>query len=307
MKARSKKRRAKGPITTFKGRKYRGNQHSKQSNTTDNNDSEDISFDVCVPEEVPASSSSASERKFGSCNLEKRDKGVVNDLPPHYILINSEILNELFKLVGCCPTCNEKDIIFQNDIQKKKGIANYLSLKCGKCQWTHSTYSSNTIDNSSTPGRNKFDINVRAMIAFREAGKGLSAIQRVCGYMNMVPPMQPTAFYNIQNEVAGHYKAVAEYSMKRAADDLRATSADVAVSCDGAWQKRGFSSLNGFVSLVSVESGKCLDFRIKTKKCVACDSWKNRKDTNESTCQSKWVDRVQEVEKVVTKILEENY
>ena len=202
MKARSKKRRAKGPIATFKGRKYRGNQHSKQSNTTDNNDSEDISFDVCVPEEVPASSSSASERKFGSCNLEKRDKGVVNDLPPHYILINSEILNELFKLVGCCPTCNEKDIIFQNDIQKKKGIANYLSLKCGKCQWTHSTYSSNTIDNSSTPGRNKFDINVRAMIAFREAGKGLSAIQRVCGYMNMVPPMQPTAFCNIQNEVA---------------------------------------------------------------------------------------------------------
>ena len=70
---------------------------------------------------------------------------------------------------------------------------------------------------------------MRAIIAFREAGKGLSAIQRVCGYTNMVPPMQPTVFYTIQNEVAGHYKAVAECSMKRAADDLRATSADVAV------------------------------------------------------------------------------
>ena len=88
MKSRSKKRRAKGPIATFKSRKYRGNQQSKQgldtqSNTTDNNDS-DISFDVCVPEEVPASSSSASERKLGSFNLKKRDKGLVNDMPPQH-------------------------------------------------------------------------------------------------------------------------------------------------------------------------------------------------------------------------------
>ena len=113
---------------------------------------------------------------------------------------------------------------------------------------------------------NAFDINVRSVIAFREIGKCITAMQALCGYTNLVPHMQAVAYNNTQQEVAESYRTVANTSMLKAADDLKQTSSDVAVSCDGSWQKRGFSSLNGLVTVIFVDSGKCLDFHVKTKK-----------------------------------------
>ena len=52
----------------------------------------------------------------------------------------------------------------------------------------------------------------------------------------------------------------------------------VVVSCDAAWQKRGFASLNGLVSVISVETGKALEYRVLTKKCSQCSLWENHKD-----------------------------
>ena len=50
-------------------------------------------------------------------------------------------------------------------------------------------------------------------------------------------------------------KDVAEVTMQNAATEVRgdATAADVTVSCDGTWQRRGFSSKNG----VRVEKLEC--------------------------------------------------
>ena len=44
---------------------------------------------------------------------------------------------------------------------------------------------------------------------------------------------------------------------------LRGTekTADVGVSVDGIWQKKGFSSRLGVVRVISIDSGKVLDFR----------------------------------------------
>ena len=61
----------------------------------------------------------------------------------------------------------------------------------------------------------------------------------------------------------------AEFSMKAAANDIREelleectaeTITDIDVSVDGTWQRRGFSSLNGAVTVISFLSGKCLAF-----------------------------------------------
>ena len=46
-------------------------------------------------------------------------------------------------------------------------------------------------------------------------------------------------------------------------------------------RKGGFASLNGLVTVISVETGKCLDHRVSTKKCAQCSSWDNRKDSEE--------------------------
>ena len=37
---------------------------------------------------------------------------------------------------------------------------------------------------------------------------------------------------------------------------------------DGSWQKRGHSFLNGAVTLVASETGKCVDYRVLSKHCL---------------------------------------
>ena len=45
--------------------------------------------------------------------------------------------------------------------------------------------------------------------------------------------------------------------------------------------RRGYSSLNGVLTVISRDSGKCIDFRILSKKCNVCHTWQNKKGTPE--------------------------
>lgn len=45
---------------------------------------------------------------------------------------------------------------------------------------------------------------------------------------------------------------------------------DVAVSFDGTWAKRGFTSLTGVVFAISVDSGEVLDYTVLSKACQKC-------------------------------------
>ena len=47
---------------------------------------------------------------------------------------------------------------------------------------------------------------------------------------------------------------------------------DCAVSCDGSWQRRGFSSLDGFVTAISMATGKIVDAEIMSRYCKGCVS-----------------------------------
>ena len=70
------------------------------------------------------------------------------------------------------------------------------------------------------------------------------------------------------------YKEVTNQSMQNAGNEFRFKQqddrnvemidnfenviADIAVSGDGSWQKRGFSFLNGLATLIASDSGKCV-------------------------------------------------
>ena len=40
---------------------------------------------------------------------------------------------------------------------------------------------------------------------------------------------------------------------------------DCAVPCDGSWQCRGFLSLNGFITAISMDTGKIVDAEIMSR------------------------------------------
>ena len=54
---------------------------------------------------------------------------------------------------------------------------------------------------------------------------------------------------------------------------------NVGVSCHGTWQKRGYWSLLGAVTVISVDTGKCLDYAVLSKRCALCTSLETRNVT----------------------------
>ena len=82
----------------------------------------------------------------------------------------------------------------------------------------------------------------------------------------MPSPPKPNAYYKNNKAILKAVKTVAEKSMKDARDEIHALKGSneagilqCGVSCDGAWQRKGHSSMNGCVTTLSIDTGKCLD------------------------------------------------
>ena len=90
--------------------------------------------------------------------------------------------------------------------------------------------------------------------------------------MNIPPPMTQKSFGDIQdNNVISSYKQAAEDNMKNAAAEFQHGTDEIvntAISTDGTWQRRGFSSLNSVVTIIDNSNGKCIDYRVKTLTCL---------------------------------------
>ena len=132
-------------------------------------------------------------------------------------------------------------------------------------------------------------INIRSILAFREIGKGHSAIETFCGLKNMPPSMTSKTYEETIENMHPVYSDSARESMKAAANEIRKDSfgdeyteetvVNVDISADGSWQKRGFSSLNGLIAIISILTGKCLAFEAMTKDCKSCRFWESKKDS----------------------------
>ena len=62
---------------------------------------------------------------------------------------------------------------------------------------------------------------------------------------------------------------------------------DVAISVDGSLQRRGYSSLNGFVSAISMNSGKVLDIQPMSRFCKYC-SVHNKLKNSDLVAYNSW-------------------
>ena len=63
---------------------------------------------------------------------------------------------------------------------------------------------------------------------------------------------------------------VHEYILKESGDEVSDDVVDAAVSFDGTWAKRGFTSLTGVVFVISVDTGEVLDYHVLSKECRKC-------------------------------------
>ena len=208
------------------------------------------------------------------------------DMNCMYILSDVKIMLDLFNLVGRCLHCSA-DIEVSVDFSAKKGLAHKLIFKCTTCDWTMYKYTSTTIKpNVHTQSRH--DVNIRSIVAFREIGRGLAHIETYSRIMNMPPPFSHSTYDTTVGEILQPYvnamnnsmqkaaKNVLEHNMNKEAEDM--LSSDCDVSLDGSWQRRGYASLNGFVSAIEMVTDKVVDVDVITKYCHSCIYWSSRGD-----------------------------
>ena len=133
------------------------------------------------------------------------------------------------------------------------------------------------------------DINLRSVIATRSAGGGLTSLRRICTDFNFPEPVTGNSYNGYIRHVEEQSIANCECSLSDAAEKLRKMKLNgeddgriirVGASVDCAWQKRyGFNSLNGMVFVISIDTGRVLDYVVKMKCCHVCKA--NRKASNE--------------------------
>ena len=196
-----------------------------------------------------------------------------------YRFVSMEILAEAFQQT-CCAECGSSGIMLSEITFKRKGCSSCLRLLCTKCGWKHCFYTSKKI-------QKYFEVNRRLVYGLRTVGQGASSAKRLCGIMDMPPPPKPNAYDRHNKALLKATKTVATNVMAEAGREIHGLKpvqedgiAHCGVSCDGTWQRRGYSSLNGCVTTISMDTGRCIDVEVLTKVCHTCQRHEPEKNNN---------------------------
>ena len=207
-----------------------------------------------------------------------------------FMFINFIVLKNVIEEIGRCPLCLESiDVI--TIFESRMGFCNKLKIVCSKCDWSTSFLTSEeTRLKQGSRGRQFSEVNIRAVVAFREIGRGHEGMNTFARLMN-ISGLAWTAYKNINNELQIVYENTADKSMQGVANRIKCNRDADRIDCDnshltvcdisldGTWQRRGHSSLNGVVTAIS--NGKCLDKHVMSKYCKSCLRWESKKGSTE--------------------------
>ena len=182
-------------------------------------------------------------------------------------LVSLILLQSAIAMMCACSSCKSGTIDL---IEKsRQGLGSFLVLKCSnmECQEEHEI--------PSCKKTQFFDVNRRSVLAVWRIGHGHAGLKKFCGIMDLPPPISEANFRRHQRAMLAASQKVAVDSMETAAEELRKDNPDgeVAVTFDGTWQRRGFSSLFGVFVCISWLTGRVLDFCVSSKYCATCSSW----------------------------------
>lgn len=213
---------------------------------------------ACEPKKI-----SASKQKMCR-NLEQYNERVSN---LEYIIVNKNELFDTLQEVAVCKICNNT-LSFENE--HISGLASKIQISCSSCKVRREMYSCNRVNVEEENGKPKpiYGINLRLVYALRTIGKGHTAAKMLCGILNLPPP--PDRYSSHEIYLGTVVEQICKSVMKNAVEEvvMKTQSRDLCVAVDGTWQKRGHTSLNGVLSVSSLETGKVLDVSIMSKHCL---------------------------------------
>ena len=192
-------------------------------------------------------------------------------------MIDMEVLSDVMTLL-CCPNCKNPGLKLLEGSSKKMGLSSFLNIVCENCDHISDFHTSKKCGSSKS-----YDVNRRAVYTMRAIGQGFAGLEKFTSLMNMPKPMTQRNYDKIVKTISRYTKEVAEETMAEAVEEVKEGSigvVDIGVSVDGSWQRRGYSSLNGVVTAISMTNGKILDCEPMSRICKACNLKNKLRKTN---------------------------
>lgn len=166
-------------------------------------------------------------------------------------------------------------------ISNPKGFAQEIFMHCNTCDQTYSFETSQKVTGETSKTRPPYDVNRRIIKTFISLGKGYAGLETLSMGMNM-PCIHHSAYDKQIIVLQKSANQQALESMKRARVEVEKAYAeltesldmpkpiDIAVSYDGSWQKRGFTSKYGIGCIIELITGLVIDYEILCKYCRVC-------------------------------------
>ena len=194
-------------------------------------------------------------------------------------LLDFSCLQAILDTACTCKQCGcGKLVVYET---QRYGLASSVSVVCQNCD-VQTSFS--LVEKT---GR-FYDCNRRSILAARMLGSGHAGLQKFCGIMNLPPPVRLSAFQSHQRALCHAAQTVASKSMCEAAAEVRALNLSrgepenaTAVTFDGTWMKRGYSSLYGVFTAIDWHVGRVVDIHVSSKYCQTCSIWKCKREYNQ--------------------------
>jgi hypothetical protein len=252
----------------FKKRKGGFNYKAKPTDNRNISPTPSTSTQPIVNNDVPLIST--SKEKLHT-SIETYDSFSSNS---EYIIVDFSEMFSHFQSVAACKIC-------QHGLSYKKqqiiGLAAKITIFCPSCEANTTEFFNckQTVVEKDENIKTFFDLNLRLVESFRSIGKGRTSAKVVCGLMNISPP--PDSYREHEIQLCNVMQNLSNESMKKAVEEVvdKSESRDICVAVDGSWQKRGHTSLNGVVTVTSVDTGKVLDVSIMSKHCLCPEKSQN--------------------------------
>lgn len=258
---------------------YRGNQFSATSVSSQSARTEseapqrDENDDLLVFSNLSDSDAANQDEATTSESEESDDDEIEQDRSAGNRIVSLSCLQELISKSSLCSSCRRGGLKLEE--AKREGLASELRLVCDHCNAeTCEAMADKTVQ------MKYFDINRKSVLAMRVTGRAREALTKICGILDVPPPVSRHSFLQHSDHLHEAAKQIAHDSMRAAAtqllDDGGNAPVNIAVTTDGTWMKRGFTSLYGVQTCISWDSQKVIDVEILSKHCSLCESWSTK-------------------------------
>ncbi|GFT69562.1 CCHC-type domain-containing protein [Trichonephila clavipes] len=234
-----------------KKRRFTGNRYTIRATINENDETSELN-----------STESASAKKLESSHtsLEIFSERLFETSKDNRIVSWTTLIS--FFAIVCCPDCYSQGLELIED--SVSGLCSHMNLKCKNCSFFKGFPTTEKMKGSCL-------INSSIVLGLRIIEKGFSAGKKLCAFLGL-PFLSKLAFRNQERKLLKATERVAQENINAALSEIKGSNSftNCGISIDGTWQRRGYSSLNGCVSAISVDTGKILDIEVMTQYCHIC-------------------------------------